>query len=112
MEMIGFTFWSFERGKFHVADFIRVRPSDTSSVERIAKKYMRKGFSLYDHLQRSVSPATCIRAGTADGYNAIYMFSTEEGKKLVAESQLVGAMAVIPRLPEKAERPLKRRQLE
>lgn len=82
MEVIGFTFWSFERGAFRVADYIRVEHSDTSLVERTAKKYMRKGFSLYDHLQHSVSPAICFRAGTADGYNAIYMFSTEEEKNL------------------------------
>lgn len=30
MEVIDFTFWSFERGEFRVADFIRVGPSDTS----------------------------------------------------------------------------------
>ena len=95
-----------------MADFIRVELPDTSRVERTAKKYMRKGFSLYDHLQHSVSPATCFRAGAADGFNAIYMFSTEEEKKLVAQRQLAGAMALIPQIPEKPERPLKRRQLE
>lgn len=112
IEVIGFTFWSFERGGFRVASYIRVEPSDTSPIERIAKKYMRKGFSLYDHLQHSVSPAACFRAGTVDCFNAIYMFSTEEEKKLVAERQLAGAMALIPRIPETPERPLKRRQLE
>jgi hypothetical protein len=112
MEVIDFTFWSFERGQFRVADLFQVRLSDTSPVERSAKKYMRKGFSLYDHLQHSVSPATCFRAGPADGTNAIYMFSTEEEKKLVDKGQLVGAKALMPRFPDKPERPLKRRQFE
>ncbi|KAJ5883437.1 uncharacterized protein N7473_010323 [Penicillium subrubescens] len=110
--VIDFKFMSFDRDQFRVADIIRVEPSDTKAVERYAIKYMRKGFALYDHLQHSVSPAMCFRAGTADGINTIFMFSTEEERKLVDQKQLIGATALLPRLPDKPERPLKRRQLE
>ncbi|OKP12985.1 hypothetical protein PENSUB_1328 [Penicillium subrubescens] len=87
--VINFKFMSFERDQFRVADIIRVEPSDSKAVERSAIKYMRKGFALYNHLQHSVSPAMCFRAGTTDR-----------------------ATALLPRLPDKPERPLKRRQLE
>ncbi|KAJ5900292.1 uncharacterized protein N7473_004362 [Penicillium subrubescens] len=39
-EVVDFKFFSFERGQFRVVDHIRVEPSDTSVVERSAKKYM------------------------------------------------------------------------
>jgi hypothetical protein len=77
-------FWAFEREQWRQSDRLLVDPSNTSPVEQRARKYLWKGYSLYDlHLQ-SLSPAHCFRAATADGRNAIFMISEHEERKLAA----------------------------
>jgi hypothetical protein len=65
-----------------------VDPSDPSLVERVAKKYTRKNYSLYDLQLQSLSPAQCYRAATSDGNNAVFLISEDEEKKLAAEGRL------------------------
>jgi hypothetical protein len=52
-------FWTFERGDWRQSDCLSVDPSDPSLVERVAKKYTRKNYSLYDLQLQSLSPAQC-----------------------------------------------------
>ncbi|KAB8227896.1 uncharacterized protein BDW43DRAFT_292769 [Aspergillus alliaceus] len=83
------SFWSFERGDWRLTNVVRVDPSDPSTVERVAMKYMWKGYSLYDLNMQSVSPAECFHAATVDGNNRIFVISEDEEKKLVAQGQLI-----------------------
>ncbi|KAJ5713569.1 uncharacterized protein N7483_010750 [Penicillium malachiteum] len=85
---IEFHFWSFERGEWQVVNSLWVNPSDTSHVESITKKYMRKEFSIYDRFLNSHSPKTCFAAGVADGNNTVFVLSKEEEDKLVAKGKM------------------------
>jgi hypothetical protein len=57
-------------------------------LERLARKYTWKGYSLYDLRLRSLRPAQCFRAATIDGRNAIFMISEQEERELIAEGRL------------------------
>jgi hypothetical protein len=83
------SFWSFERGDWQLTNVVRVDPSDPSPVERVARKYMWKEYSLYDLNMQSVSPAECFHAATVDGNNRIFVISEDEERKLVAQGQLI-----------------------
>lgn len=48
-------------------------PSDTSEVERVAVKYMRKKIRLFDTELNILTPQGCFEAATADGRNIILM---------------------------------------
>lgn len=78
------SFWNFEREGWRLSDRVRVDPSDPSPVERVARKYSWKDYSLYDKNLQSVSPAQCYRAATVDGNNTIFLISEHEEKKLAA----------------------------
>lgn len=82
------SFWAFEREEWRQSDCFRVDPSDPSPVERAARKYTWKNYSLYDRNLQSLSPAQCYRAATVDGNNAIFVISEYEEKKLAAEGRL------------------------
>lgn len=60
------SFWSYKREEWKRSDSLRVDPSDPSPVERIARKYSWKNYSLYDRDLQSLSPAQCYRAATVD----------------------------------------------
>lgn len=115
MEVIDFEFWSFEREQWRVSSRHWVDPSDPSIVERIAKKYIRKEFCIYDLSLNSLSPAICFRAGIADGTDAVFMLSREEEAKLVGEGRLKmsNVLTSVPRrlVPDRTERPSKRGRL-
>ncbi|KAE8410244.1 hypothetical protein BDV36DRAFT_302927 [Aspergillus pseudocaelatus] len=88
-DIIEISFWSFERGEWRPTNLVRVNLLDPSPVERIAKKYVWKGYSLYDVNLQSLSPAGCFHAAITDGNNAIFVISEEEESKLVADGQLI-----------------------
>ncbi|KOC13279.1 hypothetical protein AFLA70_368g000561 [Aspergillus flavus AF70] len=88
-DIVEISFWSFERGEWRQTNLVRVDVSDPSPVERVAKKYMRKKYSLYDVNLQSLSPAGCFRAAIADGINRIFVISEHEESKLVADGQLI-----------------------
>lgn len=81
--------WSLERGEWKRSDRIHIDPSDPSLMERVARKYLWKNYSLYDRNLHSLRPAQCFRAATADGSNALFVVSEHEENKLVAEGRLV-----------------------
>lgn len=88
-EVVEIQFWYFEREEWRRSDCLLVNPADPSPVERLAEKYFRKHYSLYDlHLQ-DVRPAQCYEAATNDGRNAIFMISKYEEQKLIGEGRLV-----------------------
>lgn len=62
--LVEMSFWSFERGELKQSDRLRVDPSDPSPVERIAKKYSWKNYSLCDRNLQSLRPMlSCSRCG-------------------------------------------------
>ncbi|PGG96174.1 hypothetical protein AJ79_09706 [Helicocarpus griseus UAMH5409] len=76
---ISFLLW--ERGEWRQTNCLTVDYSNLSQVERVAREYTRKKYSLYDINLQSLSPAQCFRAATMDGSNAIFMISEEEERK-------------------------------
>lgn len=77
---------------------------DSSPVERLARKYTWKGYSLYDLRLQSPRPTQCFRAATTDGRNAIFMISEHEEQQLVAAGRLTKEKQLL----EKASRALDR----
>ncbi|KAK5807568.1 hypothetical protein VI817_001826 [Penicillium citrinum] len=86
-QRVEFKFWSYHNDEWYVSDRHWVDPTDPSIVERIAKKYMRKNFSIYDKSLNSLSPIMCFRAGVADGTHAVFVLSKQIEAKLVAEGR-------------------------
>ncbi|KAJ0418856.1 hypothetical protein BJY00DRAFT_324647 [Aspergillus carlsbadensis] len=86
---VGITIWSYERDDWRLSDRLQVDPSDPSPLERLATKYTRKDYSLYDKNMQSLSPAKCYGAATIDGNNAIFIISKHEEEKLAAEGRFV-----------------------
>lgn len=54
----------------------------------MAKKYVRKKYSLYDRNLQSLKPDQCYCAATVDGNNAIFVISEDEEDRLAAEGRL------------------------
>ncbi|KAJ5976578.1 hypothetical protein N7481_010285 [Penicillium waksmanii] len=87
-ELIEIKFWSLERSQWNQSDCLLVDPSDPSPMERLARKYSCKGFTLYDVSLKSLRPAHCYHAATADDTNAIFLISAHEEKAIVAAEGL------------------------
>ncbi|KAJ5900386.1 uncharacterized protein N7473_004456 [Penicillium subrubescens] len=81
-------FLALEREQWRQSDRLLVDPSDPSPLERLARKYLRKGYSLYDAYLQHLRPAQCFRAATVDGENSIFMISEHEERELVAAGRL------------------------
>lgn len=94
--LVEISFWSFERGQWKQSDRVRVNPSDPSPVERIARKYPWKNYSLCDRNLHSLSPAQCYRAATVDGNNVVFLIPEYEEQKLAAEGRLVNDRQLLP----------------
>ncbi|KAF9883530.1 hypothetical protein FE257_003363 [Aspergillus nanangensis] len=92
---VGISFWSFEREEWNLSDYLEVDPADPSPVERVAKKYTRKDYSLYDKNLQSLSPAQCYRAATTDNDNSIFIISDHEEQKLMAEGRFVNDKKIL-----------------
>ncbi|KAF7164507.1 hypothetical protein CNMCM6106_001025 [Aspergillus hiratsukae] len=87
-EQVAISFWTFEREQWRQTDCIQVDPSDPAPVERVAKKYAWKRYSLYDRNLQSLKPDQCYRAATVDGNNAIFLISEHEEERLATEGRL------------------------
>jgi hypothetical protein len=87
-QLIDIKFWSLERGRWNQSDHLRVDRSDPSPVERVARKYLCKGYALYDVNLHSLRPGHCFRAATADGSNAIFLISAHEENQIAAHGGL------------------------
>ncbi|RMJ21831.1 hypothetical protein PHISP_07297 [Aspergillus sp. HF37] len=110
--LVEISFWSFERDEWKQSDRLRVDPSDPSPVERIARKYSWKNYSLYDRNLQSLSPAQCYRAATVDGNNAIFLISEHDEQKLAADGRLVKnrqLLSLVSRVLDRAEPEPKKR---
>jgi hypothetical protein len=84
--LIEIKFWSLERGQWNQSDCLLVDRLDPSPMERLARKYSCKGFTLYDVSLKSLRPAHCYRAATADDTNAIFLISVHE-EKAIADTE-------------------------
>lgn len=107
------SFWAFEREEWRLSNRVRVDPSDPSPVERIARKYSWKDYSLYDKNLQSLSPAQCYRAATVDGNNAIFVISEHEEQELVAQGRLIKdkqLLSLVSRVLDQTGPETKRRQ--
>ncbi|ELR03573.1 hypothetical protein GMDG_06231 [Pseudogymnoascus destructans 20631-21] len=54
-----------------------VDPSEPSEVERVAKKYMRKGIRPFDTSFNFLLPQTCFQAVTTDGTNTVLLIKED-----------------------------------
>jgi hypothetical protein len=63
-----------------------VNPFEPSEVERVAKKYMRKGIRPFDTSFKLLLPRTCFQAVTTDGTNTILLIQEDD---LHVNNQLV-----------------------
>ncbi|KAH6675916.1 hypothetical protein B0J14DRAFT_587589, partial [Halenospora varia] len=73
LSMVRIEFKINERNVWRTDRSLLVDPSDPSEVERVAKKYMRKGIRPFDSSFNLLVPRTCFQAATADGSNAILL---------------------------------------
>ncbi|OBS20599.1 hypothetical protein FPOA_06952 [Fusarium poae] len=75
-------------GSLVVTDRIMVDPADPSVVQRIAEKYMRKQFCLFDVDYHNLIPKTCFEKVVANGTNTIVVMpfgDTDEGPMTLEE---------------------------
>lgn len=70
---ISITFKIRERGTWRTSEILEVPPSDTSQVERIAVKYMRKRIRLYDIDLNVLTPQMCYQAAVANSGNLLLL---------------------------------------
>ncbi|OAF55374.1 hypothetical protein VC83_08336 [Pseudogymnoascus destructans] len=54
-----------------------VDPSEPSEVERVTKKYMRKGMRPFDTSFNFIVPQTCFQAVTTDGTNTVFLIKED-----------------------------------
>ncbi|KAJ5461024.1 uncharacterized protein N7458_002576 [Penicillium daleae] len=101
---VDFKFWCFENEEWRLADRHQVDPADPSLIERIARKYMRKKFRLYDQSLNSLSPKMCFRAGVADGTESVIMLSRASEEKLVKDGRFKTNDGVVKKVPKSKPR--------
>ncbi len=61
-----------------MSDVLHVDPSDPSEVERIAGKYLRKGFYLFDTEHNNLVPRTCFAEVRRKDSNTILVIPVAE----------------------------------
>ncbi|GAA87890.1 hypothetical protein AKAW_06004 [Aspergillus luchuensis IFO 4308] len=81
------SFWEFT-GEWKKCHRVQAGPTNQWPLERMATKYSRMNYSLYDRNLHSLSPAQCYRAAIVDGSNAIFMISKHEEQRLAAEGRI------------------------
>lgn len=64
-----------ELGTWRTAHSLLVDPADTSEIERMAKKYLRKQYILFDYDLYPLTPLNCFQAAIMNGRNAIYLIA-------------------------------------
>jgi hypothetical protein len=77
-----------ERDNWRTVSSVLVDVSDPSEVERVAKKYMRKGIRPFDSSLNLLVPRTCFKAATADGSNTILLVPED---RIKVNNQLMGS---------------------
>jgi hypothetical protein len=77
-EPIRISFIIRELGIWRTAHSVLVDPFDTSEIERMAKKYMRKQIRLFDYDLYPMTPRNCFQAAIQNGRNAIYLMTGRE----------------------------------
>ena len=60
------------------SDILHVDPSDPSEVQRVAAKYLRKNFHLFDTEYNNLIPRTCFGQATRNGTNTILVIPVSE----------------------------------
>jgi hypothetical protein len=81
---INIKFWLLERGRWNRSDYLQVDWLDPSSVERVAQKYLYKGYILYNMNLHSIRLNHCFRVATVDSNNAIFLISAHEENQIAA----------------------------
>ncbi|KAK5209211.1 hypothetical protein LTR41_004746 [Exophiala xenobiotica] len=72
-QVIHITYRIRERGEWRIAHTLDMDPSDTSEVERLAVKYMRKRIRVFDSNLNILTPRNCFEAATTDGKNTVLL---------------------------------------
>lgn len=67
-----------ERGTWKSAGSLKVNPSDTRELKRVAVKYMRKEINICDKNGRVLKIQTCYEDAIASGENTLYLIPTRE----------------------------------
>ncbi|KAF4339512.1 hypothetical protein FBEOM_6574 [Fusarium beomiforme] len=78
-------------GSLVVTDRIMVDPADPFVIQRIAEKYMRKQFCLFDVDYHNLIPKTCFEKVVANGTNTIVVMpfgDTDEGPMTLEEGNV------------------------
>ena len=76
--MIRITYKIRERGVWRSAHVLDVSLSDTSEVERVAVKYMRKQIRLFDSELNILTPRDCFERATANGRNVVLLIPEKD----------------------------------
>lgn len=64
-------FQTLRGGEWRDTDVIPVSRDDPSQIQRVAGKYVRKGFGIFDQQGRALTPQRCFERVTSDGSNVI-----------------------------------------
>ena len=62
------------------AGSLLVDPSDTSEIERVSKKYLRKGIRLAASNLRFLDPESCFYAARDDGSNTVFLIPEDDSR--------------------------------
>lgn len=63
-------------------------PTEPSAVMRLAKKYMRKDFGLFDSNSKALVPETCFQRVTSDSTNTIRLIPKWPGIETTEEVEI------------------------
>ncbi|KAK4071123.1 hypothetical protein Purlil1_13510 [Purpureocillium lilacinum] len=78
-----------QNGNLKVVDTLDVDPADPSPVRRVAGKYVRKRFCLYDTHGNNLAPKNCFEKVTASGTNTIVLRDVSQAGTAVRKVRLV-----------------------
>ena len=78
-----------QNGNLKVVDTLDVDPADPSPVRRVAGKYVRKKFCLYDTHGNNLAPKNCFEKVTASGTNTIVLRDVSQAGTAVRKVRLV-----------------------
>jgi len=74
-------------GELHTTDRLDVAPSDPSQVERIAGKYARKGFMLFDVHNKNLQAKSCFKHVVGSGTHVIVLKPSSRVNVIEAEAE-------------------------
>ncbi|OWT42517.1 hypothetical protein VFPPC_18348 [Pochonia chlamydosporia 170] len=73
LEEVVIQFKLFEDGDWRVKHEVTVDPREPSEVRRVANKYIRKRFGLFNSNSKALTPETCFERVTSNGTNTIHL---------------------------------------